>query len=179
MKTLLSDDVVVLRHLEVADADGAYRHWFNDPEVVRHNSHGRFPMTVEQLKKYVVECQQDRGTMVLAVVLRETGRHVGNISLQRINWIDRNAEIAFVLGESDCHGKGIMQRAGALLIQHAFHTLNLHRVYCGTLATNEGMKKLAVKLNMKEEGCRKEAIFKDGRYLDIIEYGVLNPRACS
>jgi len=35
------------------------------------------------------------------------------------------------------------------------------------------MKKLAIKLKMREEGLRREAIYKNGRYLDIVEYGVL------
>jgi RimJ/RimL family protein N-acetyltransferase len=41
--------------------------------------------------------------------------------------------------------------------------------------TNEGMMKLAVKLGMKKEGLRKEAIFKAGQYIDIVEYGLINP----
>jgi hypothetical protein len=32
-----------------------------------------------------------------------------------------------------------------------FKKLNLHRIYCGTAATNAGMKKIALNLGMKEE----------------------------
>jgi RimJ/RimL family protein N-acetyltransferase len=35
------------------------------------------------------------------------------------------------------------------------------------------MIKLAAKLKMKEEGLRREAIYKNGQYQDIYEYGVL------
>ena len=65
---------------------------------------------------------------------------------------------------------------GSLLIQHAFNQLNLHRVYCGTLDTNIGMKKLAVKFGMQEEGRRRDAIYKNGEYVDIVEFGILNAR---
>jgi len=176
MKVLLSDDLILLRPLVVADIEGNYRHWFNDPEVVRHNSHGRFPMTPERLVKYVTDSELNPSLLVLAVELREGGVHVGNISLQGINWIDRNAEIAFILGELAYQGRGIMLRAGRLVIAHAFGALNLHRVHCGTLATNIGMQRLAEKLGMTEEGRRRDMVFKDGSYIDVIEYGVINPQ---
>ena len=49
----------------------------------------------------------------------------------------------------------------------------MHRIFCGTLSGNEGMIRLAQKLNMKQEGIRREAIFKNGTYHNIIEFGVL------
>ncbi|KAB7628241.1 GNAT family N-acetyltransferase [Alkalilimnicola sp. S0819] len=173
MEQLLSDERVVLRPLTIADIDGNYLNWFNDPQVVRHNSHGRWPMTREKLEAYVAGLANDSSIMVFAVECREASVHVGNISLQNLNWVDRNAEVAFVLGETGFRGKGLMHSAGRLLISHAFNTLNLHRVYCGTLDSNLAMKRLAEKLGMKEEGRRVEALFKDGAYVDIIEYGLL------
>jgi RimJ/RimL family protein N-acetyltransferase len=35
------------------------------------------------------------------------------------------------------------------------------------------MRKLATKLRMKQEGIRRESMFKNGAYMDIVEYGVL------
>jgi RimJ/RimL family protein N-acetyltransferase len=112
--------------------------------------------------------------LILAVLNKSNDKHIGNISLQSINWVDRNAEIAFLLGEIDYMGKGVMFEAGKLLIQHSFNSLNLHRIYCGTSSDNIGMQKLALKLGMFQEGIRKESIFKKGKYFDIIEYGILN-----
>jgi RimJ/RimL family protein N-acetyltransferase len=37
------------------------------------------------------------------------------------------------------------------------------------------MKKLALKLGMKEEGTRRENLFLDGEWVDAIEYGILCP----
>jgi RimJ/RimL family protein N-acetyltransferase len=34
------------------------------------------------------------------------------------------------------------------------------------------MQKLALALGMREEGRRKEALFKHGKYVDIVEYGI-------
>jgi [ribosomal protein S5]-alanine N-acetyltransferase len=172
--TFLETPNYLLRTLTAADVDGNYLHWLNDAEVVRYNSHGRFPQTAETLKNYVQSVSQQTGQLVLAVVDRASGQHIGNISLQQISWVDRSAEIAFLLGEKDFRGKGVMFEAGAKLIEHAFRTLNLHRVYCGTSSENQAMRKLALKLGMAQEGVRKEAIFNGGNYHDLIEFGIIN-----
>lgn len=165
---------IYLRALSVSDVEGNYRMWLNDKEIVQFNSHGRFPMTIENLLTYINSTSNSTNTLVLAIIDVNTKSHIGNISLQSINWIDRNAEIAFLLGEKSFWGKGIMQEAGFLLLDHAFKVLNLHRVYCGTSEENKGMQKLAKKLGMVQEGIRKEAIFKNGMYYDIIEFGIIN-----
>lgn len=170
----LKGETIGLRALNEKDIVGNYRHWLNDPEIVQFNSHGRFPMTPEKLSEFVQSSFKSNTSLVLAVIDLNTQKHIGNISLQNINWVDRNAEIAFLLGEKDYWGKAVMLEAGQLLIQHGFDTLNLHRIYCGTSSANIGMQKLAEKLKMEKEGVRKEALFKEGIYHDIIEYGILN-----
>jgi [ribosomal protein S5]-alanine N-acetyltransferase len=169
----LKGETISLRALSEKDIEGHYRYWLNDPEIVQYNSHGRFPMTPEKLLNFVQAALQSNTSLVLAVIDTKTEKHIGNISLQNINWIDRNAEIAFLLGEKDFWGKGVMYEAGALLINHGFTALNLHRIHCGTSSDNKGMQKLAEKLAMKKEGIRREAIFNNGIYHDIIEYGIL------
>lgn len=172
-ETFLLGERILLRPLVIGDIEGPYLAWLNDPEIVKYNSHGRFPKTRNKLTTYINEIEKSQNVLVLAVVDKENNKHIGNISLQNINWIDRNAEIAFLLGEKEYQGKGIMLEAGKILINHAFKALNLHRVYCGTSSENIGMQKLAEKLGMKLEGRRKEALFKDANYFDILEYGII------
>ncbi len=169
----LSGERILLRILNKKDIEGNYAKWLNDPEVTEYNAHGRFPMTIEKMKKFVASASASDTSLVFAVIIKRTSEHVGNISLQNINWIDRNAEIAFLLGEKKVWGKGVMYEAGQLLMSHGFKILNLHRIYCGTSSVNQGMQKLALKLKMKKEGVRKEALYKNGIYVDIIEYGIL------
>jgi RimJ/RimL family protein N-acetyltransferase len=170
----LSGEKIELRILSEEDITGKYAGWLNDPDVTAFNSHGRFPMTVEKLRQYVESVSSSNNTLVLAVVEKQSGSHIGNISLQSINWIDRNAEIAFLLGEKHFNGKGIMFEAGRMLINHGFNVLNLHKIYCATSSENHAMQHLAIKLGMEQEGIRREDMFKNGRYVDIIEYAIIN-----
>ena len=165
---------IFLRDINLNDIEGDYKNWLNDPETNLYNSHGKFPYSISALKKYVERVTNKNDCIVLAIIDLESSLHIGNISLQYINWLDRNCEIAFLLGDKNYHSKGIMYEAGMLLIDHAFSKLNIHRIYCGTSSENLGMKKLAIKLGMKKEGVRKEAIFNNGKFHDVVEYGILN-----
>lgn len=165
-----------LRLLTKDDIFGNYSNWLNDPEITHYNSHGRFPITNEDLVNYVEQSRISKNALVLAVIDHATQAHIGNISLQSINWIDRNAEIAFLLGEKSYWGKGAMLEAGQMVINHGFKMLNLHRIYCGTSSENVGMQRLALKLGMMEEGLRKDALYKQGKYVDVIEYGILSEK---
>ena len=99
--------------------------------------------------------------------------HIGNVSLQDIIFIHGNAELAIILGEKSCWNKGIGREAVRLLMEHGFKALNLHRIWSGTFETNIGFKKLALSLGMIHEGTRRKAVFNNGVYLDVLEYGIL------
>ena len=170
----LEGDNIYLRPLELKDVEGNYIKWLNDEDVVKYNSHGRFPLNSQRLKGYVTMTKDSNNCVVLAIIHKKEEVHIGNISLQSINWVDSNAEISFVLGEKSFWAKGIMFEAGKLLINHAFNKLNLHRIYCGTSSQNIGMQKLALKLGMLKEGERKESIYKNGKFYSIFEYGIIN-----
>ena len=169
----LSAEDIYLRPLSVADVDGPYVGWFNDAEVCSGNAHHVYPYTRHAAIEYIENSQKFGNELILAVVQKRDKRHIGNVNLKRINFVSRSAEFAIVIGEKDCWGKGYSKQAGRLMLDHGFFALNLRRIYCGTFENNIAMRKLTEYLGMQEEGCRRKAAFKDNRYLDIIEYGVL------
>ena len=59
------------------------------------------------------------------------------------------------------------------LYDHGFNRMNLHRIWSGTAATNEGMRAVFVKLGMKEEGVFREAMFLNGYWTDVLEYAII------
>jgi ribosomal-protein-alanine N-acetyltransferase len=164
---------VALRALEPSDADGPYPTWFNDAEVCAQNAHHYLPYSRQDALEYIEQTGHAVGEMVLAIVGKDGSTHIGNVALKRIDSVSRSAEFAIVIGDRTAWGKGYGKEVGGLVLDHAFFALNLHRVYCGTLDTNSAMQRLAEHLGMVEEGLRRQAVYKDGRYLDIVEYGVL------
>lgn len=167
---------VYLRSLEKEDLYGPYFTCLNDFEVTKFNSHGRFPYNIYKHELFFQEQLKVSNLIQLGIFLIEDNAHVGNISLQNINWIDRNAEFAILIGDKKVWGKGIGEESGKILIKHGFENLNLHRIYCGTSSENLGMQKLALKLGMVNEGVRKESIYKNGKYHDMVEFGILRSK---
>lgn len=164
---------VVLRALRRKDAFGPYAEWFNDEVVCAENGHHRFPYSREDALQHIARAHSNGTDLILAIARRRDGRHIGNVVLKRLDPISRSGEFAIVIGDRSCWGKGYSKEAAELLLRHAFLALNLNRVYCGTFETNAPMRRLARFLGMREEGCRRQAVFKQNRYLNVIEYGVL------
>ena len=171
--TFLTGKTIYLRGLKEEDLSGGYVSWLNDTEVCQYNSHHVFPYSVENVRSYIRESSQAKNALVLAIILKQSNRHIGNISLQNINYINRSAEFAVLLGDKKYWGKGIAKEASRLIVEHGFKELNLNRIYCGTSADNIVMQRLARFLGMSKEGVRRQALYKHGRFVNIIEYGLL------
>jgi RimJ/RimL family protein N-acetyltransferase len=169
----LKGERIHLRALMEKDLTDTYLQWLNDEEVCRSNSHAIFPNTEYKMRSYFENLKNGTQQVVLAIIEAKSEMHIGNIALQNINWISRNAEFAILLGDKKYWGGGYGEEAAKLIVDYGFKRLNLHRIYCGTFDDNAGMRKLALKLKMKEEGLRREAAYKNGSYNDVIEFGVL------
>ena len=164
---------IYLRALVEEDADGEYINWFNDEEVCRGNSHHVFPHTRKKLLEYISHAHQTSSEFILAIVLKSSNKHIGNIAFQDIHQVYRCADLTIIIGEKSEWGKGYGLEAARLLLHHGFAAMNLHRISCATYETNEAMRKIALTLGMKEEGRRVEAAYKNGEYIDFVEYGIL------
>ena len=169
----LRGDRLYLRPLEESDLPRCQR-WINDPEVRRF----LLPQRPMDLAAEIAWWKnQDRDmlprALVLAIVLRDGHRHIGNTGLHAIDWINRMAETGTLIGEGDCREKGYGSEAKELLIDYAFQTLNLHRLNSHTMAFNERSAAYLRKTGYVEEGRLRSAYFRDGKYHDAIIFGLL------
>lgn len=172
----LQTERLILRPLSMDDLQTGYVGWLNDAEICSGNGHHYFPYTSRMGETYIIDSQNNNKNIILAIVEKKTLRHIGNIALQNIHPIHRSADLSILIGEKDFWRGHYGYEASEAMIQHAFLSLNLHRISCGTLDSNIGMQKLAIKLGFSEEGHRKSAVFKEGVYRDVLEYGLLNKR---
>jgi len=100
--------------------------------------------------------------------------HVGWAGVYEIDWISRNGELRFFIGDKKIWGKGLATDAVGLLIDYAFNKLNLHRVYGGANKENYGSVKVFKKLSFFEEGKTIEGHYRNGKYYDLVHYGLIN-----
>lgn len=160
-----------VRALYASDLNGPYPKWFEDQDVCKYNSHGKFTRNFDWFKNYYDSMNSDTH-VVWAICHRDDG-HIGNISLQDLSFINRNAEFAILIGDGRHRSRSVGRIAGRALLRHGFEKLNLERIYCGTSATNIGMQRLARALGMTEEGVRRHHLFLEGQWVDMLEYGIL------
>ena len=173
MTPFLLGERVYLRGLEYEDRHGDYENWFNDAEICAGNSHHVYPLTDEQAWKYIQHVKNTKDDFVLAITTTDGDKHIGNVALQNIHPVYRSADFAIIIGEKDYWGQGYGKEAAMLMFDHGFKAMNLHRIACATFSNNFHMMQLALFLYMKLEGERRQGAFKDGDYVDIVEYGIL------
>ena len=161
-----------------------YVDWFHDPKVTQYNTHGLFPYTRRQQKTFLEEMENTNDKIVWAIEIKDMDEekerihrdhtHIGNCALQRIDYINRSAEFAIVIGNTQFWGLGICSAALSVVLHHAFIMLGLNRVWSGTAATNIGMQKAMEKNHMIQEGVFKEGVFLNGEFVDVLNYGILH-----
>ena len=177
-------DRIYLSELALEDITEEMMFWYNNPEVCTGNGQHIFPKPKQDpnIKQGLVDyinavtinsLSKSKTGYTFTIKDKSNDKHVGNITLQSIDWISRNGEITIMIGEKDYWSKGIGEEAWKLIMDWGFYTLNLNRLQCGTFSNNIGMQKLAVKCGMKEEGVRPQAAYKNGKYLDVLLYGIL------
>jgi len=98
---------------------------------------------------------------------------IGTIQLTNIHPINRSAEYSVMIGNKGYWGKGAGLTATLEILNHGFNDLNLNRIYLTVLVENERAIKLYSKAGFVEEGREREAIFKNGRFHDLILMSVL------
>ena len=156
------------------DISADYISWLNDNEVCRDNSHATFPNTYSKTLSYLESVEKSRNEIVFAIKWKKNDVHIGNISIQNINWINRSAEIAIIIGNKNYWNKGVGSEAYKLIIVYGFQTLNLNRLSSGQTVTNKGMISVCEKNGMKKEGTLREVLYKNGEYIDAVVYSILS-----
>ena len=110
----------------------------------------------------------------LAICRKDSGQIIGVVYLLQIDWVNRSAEFSIQLGAHTELGMGFGEQATRMAIRHAFSDLNLRRVHLTVLSTNERAIALYKKVGFETEGCFRQALFKNGSYVDVISMAILS-----
>jgi len=135
------------------------------------------PMTEMAEEKYIEELGTTRARsdtpFVIEVIEGNSTKPIGTCGLHGINSKDNHATFGIAIGEKDYWSKSYGTEAARLLINYGFQQLNLHRISSTAVAFNERSTKLHKKIGFQEEGCSRQAWFKNGQYHDLVQFGIL------
>jgi len=166
--------------------------WRNDPQIkqfffeeepITLESHLNWYSRIEKdpdERFYVIDALNATVTSIsqppsLTVdVVLDPPRLIGRIGLANINWRNRTAEgpARFLVVEGH-RGRGYGFEALYLLLDYAFNHLNLHKVWAEVIAGNKVPIKLYSEMGFREEGILEEQVFKSGKYIGVIRFGLL------
>ncbi len=175
MKNFLVGNRVYLRGLtdrEVQE-DAPYFKWLNDLSLDQFTNRSDFPHSIADLRKYVEKSRGVRDFVLLGIFDKSTDRHIGNITLQDFDWVNRRAFIGYLLGDHEFSGKGFATEAVLMMMYYGFNRLNLERIHTTIAEQNIGSLKVAEKTGLITEGRMRKHLLRNGRWSDLLVVGAL------
>jgi [ribosomal protein S5]-alanine N-acetyltransferase len=169
----LIGDKLYLRSIEEGDINDKYLSWLHDPEVTYYMETGKFPTNLNSIKAYVDCFQNNNSNVVLAIVDKEIDCHIGNVTINHINWIHRTADTGLMIGDKKYWSKGYAHEAWWLIIRYAFRRLGLRRLTAGVIDGNVGSLAVLQKLGFQVEGRQREEYWVDNQFIDRLALGLL------
>ena len=161
---------IFLRPILKSDITDKYLGWLNDPNINQYSNRQAWPTTEEGLEKYI-QITNTSNNLLLAIVEKQTGIHVGNILLGPINWIHRNAKMSILLGKESAQRRGYAREAWQLLTKHAFEKLNLHRLEASTF--HPAVESILKGESWTLEGTFRQGFYRNGAYHDLKIFGII------
>ena len=164
---------ICLREIQISDAKKNYYNWMRDPEVNQYLESRFEKWSVRRLKNYVKEIKINRDNFFWAIILKETGGHIGNIKLGPVNRKHGFADLGIIIGEKPYWGKGFATEAITLVADYAFKKLKLNKLTAGAYANNIGSVKAFKNAGFLIEGIQKRQYLYNKKYVDGVLLGCI------
>lgn len=163
----------ILRRPEQIDLEALYIQK-NDPEIAALLGGFTQGYAMPDLREWLELHRQRSDEVIWAVVDKHNDQCVGHVGIYQIDYRVRDAEFAIMLGERAVWGHGLGRACTRFAIGYGFGELNLNRIHLSVLATNERAIRLYHSLGFHDEGCLRQAQFKNGRYIDVVLMSMLH-----
>ncbi len=162
-----SNSVVRLRAIEPQDLDLIWK-WENSPKIWTV-SNTLVPFSRYIIEQYIIASQnQDIFAAKQVRLMIESvnpKQAVGMLDLFDYEPLHRRAGIGILIDEK-VQSKGYASAALEVVIDYAFHTLQLHQLYAHVAADNEASLHLFKKCGFSIAGCKKEWLFQNRQWVD-------------
>jgi ribosomal-protein-serine acetyltransferase len=95
----------------------------------------------------------------------------GIIGFHSIDWMNKNVEIGYWLGEK-FQGRGIVTKTCRTLVDYAFYEYQLNRVQIRCATGNTKSNAIIERLGFIKEGNTRQSEFLYDHYVDLFVYGM-------
>ena len=163
--------IVTLRQMTLSDMQMVCD-MFNDPEIESLVGGWAFPVSLYAQKKWLESHYNDQDSFRFVIDTKEDGP-IGIFALTDIDWKNRRAAVGAKLALKENRSKGYGTDAMMAMMRYVFDELGFHRLDATRLATNQTSAHILEKCGFAKEGVKREYIFKGGKYIDLVETGIL------
>ena len=144
---------------------GWLRPWdASDPDSVRG------PLDFATLRRW--NDRQARLGLSLPLAIVVEGRLLGQITAGPLQYGALRTAVLGYWSDQAAAGRGIVPRAVALVIDHLFAELGMHRIEVTVRPENAASLRVVEKLHLRPEGLRRAAIHVDGAWRDHLVFAL-------
>jgi RimJ/RimL family protein N-acetyltransferase len=159
-----------------ADDAAAFAAYRSDPEVARLQGWNA-PYSFEEAQRFVESLEgvspgRPGAWFQFAVALRSNGALIGDCALRTSDIDHRQAELGFSFA-TPYQRRGYGSEAVSRVLQYAFTTLQMHRVFSIVDARNESAMRLLERASFRREGHFVEAAWFKGEWVSELLYAQL------
>lgn len=148
-----------------------YVEWLNNFEIAKSINHYTDMVSIEGEKEWLEKASSEKYNF--AIVCKENDTLLGNISLMKINEINRTAELGIFIGDENYLSRGYGSEAIMLLLDYAFRYVNLNNIMLKVFDFNKRAIKAYGKCGFKTFGIWKKSHYFNGKYCDEIFMNIL------
>ena len=131
------------------------------------------PYAIEDAYRFIKMCMELDPPTIMAIEIE--GRASGGIGIHPQTDIHRlNAELGYWLAEP-YWGQGIMTKAISQMVDYAFRTLEINRIFARPFGTNIASQRVLEKTGFILEARFDKTLIKNGILLDELIYAIRRP----
>jgi RimJ/RimL family protein N-acetyltransferase len=145
----------------------------NDPRIAATTLNIPYPYTVQDARDWISthsDLWQQGHALHYGIFIRKSGEFAGTVSLafykNRLN-----AELAYWISPPFWK-HGLCTAAARAVIQFGFQNLGLNKIKAHHMPSNPASGRVMEKSGMLREGLFLEEILKDGKFIDLVAYGL-------
>lgn len=163
---------VLLRSVEKEDIE-MLRELSNDPEFEKMIVGWSYPISKKDQLNWYENYKADDKTLRFIIETEQDGA-IGMTGLLNIDWKNGVADAGGMrVAKKELRCKGIATDAYMTLFRYAFDELRLNRINGSVISYNTISQHVTEKVGFKKEGVLRQAVFKNGKYEDVIILGIL------
>ncbi len=162
---------LILRRLELSDAESMHRNWASSVEVYKYMTSSRMP-SLDDVRYFIRKKQQDYSSPELyywGIVLPESSEVIGMVTVTEISNAQRSGNIAYALG-TPWWGRGYAREAVEEVFKLMFGPVGIKKMYGCHFSENTRSGNVLKAAGMKYLGRTKDRVYHKGNFLYCENY---------